>query len=351
MPARAAGQHALRRARAARAGARPAPGRGSSAAGIACDTRYLAFAFADAHRRRRLPVALARAALHRVRRRLALHRGALRSAAAAPTPLRRRRPAPASGAWTRPSPGCCGCAPRCEPFLDALPGRRCRGSDYDVVGFTSTFEQNLASLALARRAQGAPPRARRSCSAAPTGRAAMGARSCTGASASSTSSARARPTTRFPRSSTALDDGRATAAVPGSCYRAARRTVADRARHALVRDLDALPMPDFDPYFARPATPARPRPRCRPTLLLETARGLLVGRQAALHVLRAQRRLDARSAARAPSAPSTRSATCAGRYGVDVRRASSTTSSTCATSARSCRAWRPSRRGSSCSTR
>lgn len=45
----------------------------------------------------------------------------------------------------------------CGPFLDhclwTVPWDR-----YDVVGFTSTFEQNIASLALARRVKEAHPR-------------------------------------------------------------------------------------------------------------------------------------------------------------------------------------------------
>jgi hypothetical protein len=45
---------------------------------------------------------------------------------------------------------------RAEPFLDhclaAVPWR-----DYAVVGFTSTFEQNIASLALARRLKAIAP--------------------------------------------------------------------------------------------------------------------------------------------------------------------------------------------------
>ena len=58
---------------------------------------------------------------------------------------------------TATSSGCGGCAPRVEPFLDALPRRRSTGRGYTFVGFTSTFQQNIASLALAARVKARPP--------------------------------------------------------------------------------------------------------------------------------------------------------------------------------------------------
>ena len=54
-----------------------------------------------------------------------------------------------------------------------------------------------------------------------------------------------------------------------------------------VHDLDALPDPDFSEFFE--AVNASPlKPKLNPAMLIETARGLLVGSQAALHVLRPQ---------------------------------------------------------------
>ena len=243
------------------AGAGPPPGPAPARRASRATPATSAFAFAERDRRRRVPVGLARAAVHRVRRRLALHRGALRAAARARRRLRRRRSC--ARQWRLDdaaiAPAAARCARTVRAVPRALPGRRCRGSDYDVVGFTSTFEQNIASLALARRVKARAPEHRRSSSAAPTGRGRW-ARAAPPLRLRRRRLLRARPTTRFPRwsqrSTTAGQPGRSAASSTASDGAHAWRT----APAALVRDLDALPMPDYDPWFARPRTRARPRP-------------------------------------------------------------------------------------------
>ena len=49
-----------------------------------------------------------------------------------------------------------GCRATCTRFIDDVAATQ-RWSDFDVVGFTSTFQQNLASLALAKRVKELAP--------------------------------------------------------------------------------------------------------------------------------------------------------------------------------------------------
>jgi ribosomal peptide maturation radical SAM protein 1 len=156
---------------------------------------------------------------------------------------------------------------RCEPFL-----AHCLATvpweEYDVVGFTSTFEQNIASLALARRLKARRPELFVVFGGA-NWEGAMGRELhrrfgfvdavCSGEADHS-----------FPALLTALDEGRSAAQVPGVVHRERGRTVAT-APAPLVRDLDALPMPDFDPWMRdRDASTAATLPA---TMLLETGRG------------------------------------------------------------------------------
>ncbi len=126
---------------------------------VACETRYLTFDYAERVGRRRLPVALLRRrAVHRFRRRLAVRRGAVRNAA-----VRRR-----AHTWTRcsvvsgssttaTSRDCNGCRAHVDPSLsDCL--RSVPWEQYTFVGFTSVFQQNVASLALSSPREGSAPR-------------------------------------------------------------------------------------------------------------------------------------------------------------------------------------------------
>jgi ribosomal peptide maturation radical SAM protein 1 len=155
----------------------------------------------------------------------------------------------------------------CEPYL-----RRCLRAvswdDYDVVGFTSTFEQNIASLALARRLKRAHPDLAIVFGGA-NWEGTMGRElhrrfpfvdfACSGEADES-----------FPQLAKALGNG-GVGGIRGIVWRDGERTRATGPAE-LVTDLDALPQPDFDPFFAdRAESPAAAE--ITPTLLLETGRG------------------------------------------------------------------------------
>jgi ribosomal peptide maturation radical SAM protein 1 len=155
----------------------------------------------------------------------------------------------------------------CEPYL-----RRCLHSvpwhEYDVIGFTSTFEQNIASLALAARVKRTHPGLAIVFGGA-NWEGAMGRQLhrcfpfvdfvCSGESDAS-----------FPALLAALDEG-GPERVKGIVWRDGARTKASGPA-ALVTDLDALPAPDYDPFFRdRAASPAASQ--ISPTMLVETGRG------------------------------------------------------------------------------
>ena len=157
----------------------------------------------------------------------------------------------------------------CEPYLD-----HCMQSvpwgDYDVVGFTSTFEQNLASLALAKRVKAAHPDVAIAFGGA-NWEGEMGRELhrrfpfidyvCCGEADES-----------FPALVQALGDGgRGLGSIRGIVYRQGGRSRATGSA-PLVRDLDALPYPEFDPYFRDQA--ASPNAAHMSSgLLIETGRG------------------------------------------------------------------------------
>lgn len=135
---------------------------------------------------------------------------------------------------------------RCAAILDEAYDRFA-WQDYDVVGFSATFNQTLASAALARRIRAEHPGVKLIIGGAacegPMGRAMMEAFDCYDAAAV----------------------GRAETTVVGMCERvAAGASLADLAgvigrrdgaledcgRPAARANLDALPLPNYDDYFA-----------------------------------------------------------------------------------------------------
>ena len=157
---------------------------------------------------------------------------------------------------------------RIGPFLHACLAEF-RIADYDIIGFTTTFEQNLASLALSREIKNAWPDKTivfggGNCEAE------MGRelhRSfpwidfvCSGEGERS-----------FPRLVEAIEAGSDGAGIPGIIYR--RNGVsADNGRAEAITDMDAVPAPNYEEYFA--AVKSSPLvPRLRPSLLIETSRG------------------------------------------------------------------------------
>lgn len=154
-----------------------------------------------------------------------------------------------------------------EPFM-----QHCTDSvawtKYGVIGFTSTFQQNLASLALARRVKALHPSAVILFGGA-NWEGEMGQAlhqrfpfvdiACSGEAEES-----------FPALIGALRDGRPLPDVPGIVYRDGSRSLSTRAYP--VENLDSLPIPCFDSYFEALATSSCSI-ELTPRLLVETARG------------------------------------------------------------------------------
>ena len=69
-----------------------------------------------------------------------------------------------------------------------------------------------------------------------------------------------------------LLDGESTAGLPGILARGQPNLLGDHVHTPLVRDLDNLPFPDYDDYFAQLAASAI-GPRVRPEVTFETSRG------------------------------------------------------------------------------
>ena len=156
----------------------------------------------------------------------------------------------------------------CEPYLrhclDAVPW-----GDYDVVGFTSTFEQNIASLAMARRVKAAHPQVA----------IAFGGANWEGAMGRELHRRfpfvdfvlSGEADRSFPELVAALGNGGGIRGIKGLVWRDGARTRANGPA-PLVTDLDALPYPDFDPYFRDRAAGAAAA-AVSPSMLAETGRG------------------------------------------------------------------------------
>jgi ribosomal peptide maturation radical SAM protein 1 len=151
-------------------------------------------------------------------------------------------------------------------------------SAYDVVGFTSTFEQNVAALALARRLK-------ELYSDVVT---AFGGANYDGEMGPEY--VRAFPWIDYavvgegdealPAIVARLAQGRSAAGLPGVVARVADGVVKDGSA-PLVRDLDGLPDPDYDEFFGTLARLGRERVlgEALPLLLFESARGCWWGQK------------------------------------------------------------------------
>ena len=140
---------------------------------------------------------------------------------------------------------------------------------YDVVGFTSTFEQNIASLALSKRIKQLHPRIKIVFGGA-NWEGEMGLELhrqfafvdyvCSGESEQS-----------FPSLIAGIRRNRAPGDVPGVVYRKGRESIATGPGN-LVNDLDELPVPDYTDYF-RTLGVSGANAEVLPVLLFETSRG------------------------------------------------------------------------------
>lgn len=141
--------------------------------------------------------------------------------------------------------------------------------DYDIVGFTSTFEQNIASLALASRIKELWPRTRIAFGGA-NWEGPMGLElhrqfpfvdfACSGEAEIS-----------FPDLVEAVRDGRPLGTVAGIVYRENGQSVATSSG-AVIEKLDQLPIPDYSDYF-RDLASSSVSADVMPVLLFESSRG------------------------------------------------------------------------------
>jgi len=147
--------------------------------------------------------------------------------------------------------------------------RRCVGSvdwgAYDVIGFTTTFAQNVASLALARRVK----------ELCPASVVMFGGANCEGELGLALHRSfpfvdlvcTGEADLTVPRLLSTLRGGGAPAEIPGVIARGRGGSACSSLSPRRVRDLDELPYPDFDEFFERAG-----RGRRR-VVVMETARG------------------------------------------------------------------------------
>ena len=147
-------------------------------------------------------------------------------------------------------------------------------SDYAIVGFTSTFEQNIASLALARRIKQNYPKISIVFGGS-NWEAGMGQELhrkfpfvdyvCSGEAETSFPALVRRILARTPMNGKRKP-------IPGIVYRDRNSRSVSTGAAEMIRDMDALPVPDFSDYFQdlQQCTVSAP---VAPTLLFETSRG------------------------------------------------------------------------------
>ena len=149
-----------------------------------------------------------------------------------------------------------------------------RWQDYSIVGFTSTFEQNIASLALAKQIKKAYPRISIVFGGA-NWEAKMGQElhrqfpfvdyACSGEAEESFPALVTRILDRTPMNGKREP-------IPGIVYRNRKNESVFTGNPEMIRDMDALPVPDFSDYFQDLGQCTVSAP-VAPTLLFETSRG------------------------------------------------------------------------------
>jgi ribosomal peptide maturation radical SAM protein 1 len=156
-------------------------------------------------------------------------------------------------------------APYIESLVGTIPWDR-----YTLVGFTSIFQQNIASLALARRIREVAPDVTIAFGGAnwedEMGVALMESFDFVDLAFSG------KADVSFPALLQARADGRGVAGIAGVSSRDEQGAVVGHPVASSVEDLDGLPLPDFDPYFDQ-VTASSTTNVITPTLLVETARG------------------------------------------------------------------------------
>lgn len=155
-----------------------------------------------------------------------------------------------------------------EPFLSHVMAQ-VPWQEFDIIGLTSLFEQNLATLALARRIKWYHPD-KTIVMGGPNFEGIMGRTFhrllpfvdyiCSGEADDT-----------FPELIKRLSYGHPVRDLPGLIFRENGQTRATKAAPMVTR-LDALPLPDFDEYFAQIRALEMP-PGLQPCVLLETSRG------------------------------------------------------------------------------
>jgi ribosomal peptide maturation radical SAM protein 1 len=148
---------------------------------------------------------------------------------------------------------------------------------YDVVGFTSSFTQHVASLALARRIKAAHPDVA----------IVFGGANCEDAMGLALHEAfpfidyvcSGEADISFPKLIAALVRQEEVHGIPGVISRLEGRSYFSSLAPERISDLDTLPYPNFDDYFAQYAQ-AFPAARQRPTgILMESSRGCWWGQK------------------------------------------------------------------------
>ncbi len=161
------------------------------------------------------------------------------------------------------------------PFLEACL-ERFRIAAFDIVGFTSTFEQNLASLALARLIKTRYPQKT----------IVFGGGNCEGVMGLELHSrfpwvdyvCSGESDNTFPVLVKQLGAGRMPDGIAGVIHRRGG-TSSLAAAPDRVHDMDRLPDPDYDDYFSALRSSSL-RPQITPSLLIESARGCWWGAKA-----------------------------------------------------------------------